>query len=173
MANKKCIFVTMISIVVAAAENNAIGKDNEMLWTLPNDMKFFKNITWGTAAIMGRKTFESLGKPLAGRINIIVTRQAGWKVEDAIVVNSIEEAIQKAAEVNYKAISIIGGAEIYKQSIALTDRIYITRVHHSFPHADAFFPVIDETKWKLVSNEDHEFDGKHAYGYSFQVWDKK
>jgi len=163
----------MISIVVAAAENNAIGRNNELLWTLPNDMKFFKNITWGTVAIMGRKTFESLGKPLAGRINIVITRQTGWQIDGAIVVNSIEQALEKAKETNYKEISIIGGAEIYKQSMGLTDRIYLTRVHHSFGDADAFFPAIDETKWKLVSNEDHEFDGKHAYAYSFQIWQKK
>lgn len=163
----------MISIIVAASENNAIGREGELLWTLPNDMKFFKNTTWGLPAIMGRKTYESLGKLLPGRINIVITRQAGWHAEGAMVAKDLEEALLKAAETNCKEIFIIGGGEIYKQSMAFTDRIYLTRVHHSFKDADAFFPEIDENTWELKSNEDFDFDGKHAYAYSFQVWEKK
>ncbi|MGC4103200.1 dihydrofolate reductase [Ferruginibacter sp.] len=163
----------MISIIVAAAENNAIGREGELLWTLPNDMKFFKNTTWGLPAIMGRKTYESLGKPLPGRINIVITRQEGWKAEGVIVAKDINEALQKAKETNCKEIFIIGGGEIYKQSMDITDRIYLTRVHHSFADADAFFPAIDENKWQLKSNEDFGFDAKHAYSYSFQTWERK
>ena len=163
----------MISIIVAASENNAIGREGELLWTLPNDMKFFKNTTWGLPAIMGRKTFESLGKPLAGRINIVITRQADWKRDGVIVVADINEALQKAADTNCKEIFIIGGGEIYKQSMDITDRIYLTRVHHTFKDADAFFPAIDENKWELKSNEDFDFDAKHVYAYSFQIWEKK
>jgi len=163
----------MISIIVAASENNAIGRDGELLWTLPNDMKFFKNTTWGLAAIMGRKTYESLGKPLAGRINVVITRQADWKPDGAMVAGDIKEALEKAASSNCKEIFIIGGGEIYKQSMDITDRIYLTRVHKSFNDADAFFPEIDENKWELKSNEDFDFDAKHAYAYSFQIWEKK
>jgi dihydrofolate reductase len=170
---QKLIFVSMISIIVAASENNAIGREGELLWTLPNDMKFFKNTTWGLPAIMGRKTYESLGKPLPGRINIVITRQDGWHAVGVMVAKDITEALQKAAEANCKEIFIIGGGEIYKQSMDVTDRIYLTRVHHTFKDADAFFPAIDENIWELKSNEDFDFDGKHAYAYSFQVWEKK
>jgi len=163
----------MISIIVAAAKNNAIGREGELLWTLPKDMKFFKNSTWGLPVIMGRKTFESLGKPLKGRINIVITRQSDWKAEGILLAADINDALQKAAATNCKEIFIIGGGEIYKQSMEITDRIYMTRVHHSFAEADAFFPEIDESKWKLISNEDVEFDAQHAYPFSFQIWEKK
>jgi dihydrofolate reductase len=163
----------MISIIVAASENNAIVREGELLWTLPNDMKFFKNTSWGLPVIMGRKTFESLGKPLSGRINIVVTRQSDWKVDGVMMAADINDALEKAATTNCKEICIIGGGEIYKQSMDITDRIYITRVHKTFNDADAFFPVIDENKWELKSNEDFELDAKHAYAYSFQIWEKK
>ena len=162
----------MISIVVAASENNAIGREGELLWTLPNDMKFFKNTTWGLAVIMGRKTFESLGKPLAGRINIVISRQTNWEPDGVIMATGINDALEKAAATNCKEICIIGGGEIYRQSMDITDRIYITRVHKSFSDADAFFPAIDENKWELKSNEDFDFDARHAYAYSFQIWEK-
>ena len=99
----------MISIVVAASENNAIGREGELLWTLPNDMKFFKNTTWGLPAIMGRKTFESLGKPLSGRINIVITRQTDWKPDGVMIAADINYALEKAATTNCKEICIIGG----------------------------------------------------------------
>ena len=162
----------MISLVVAAADNNAIGKDNQLLWNLPNDLKFFKNTTWGFPVIMGRKTYESFNKPLPGRTNIVVTTKADWSAHGAIKVATIEEGIQKAADTNSKQIFIIGGGEIYKQSMDIADSIYITRVHASFD-ADTYFPVIDESKWQLTSNEDFAADDKHAYSYSFQVWTKK
>ncbi len=163
----------IISLVVAAAENNAIGKDNQLLWKLPNDMKFFKNITWGLPVIMGRKTFEALGKPLPGRTNIVITRQANWKSDNIITTGSIDEAIEKAKALNYKEAAIIGGGEIYKQAIGIATVIYITRVHAVFENADAFFPVINEAKWEMVSNDDFEKDEKHAYAYSFQKWMRK
>lgn len=163
----------MISLIVAAAENYAIGRDNQLLWTLPNDMKFFKNTTWGMPVVMGRKTYESLGKPLAGRINIVITRQADWQAEGVIVAKDVDDAIKKAETTNCKEIFVIGGGEIYWQSMEVADRIYLTRVHKDFPDADAYFPDIEEDKWKLVSNEDFDFDAKHAYAYSFQIWEKK
>ena len=161
-----------ISLVVAAAENNAIGKDNRLLWSLPNDLKYFKNITWGMAVIMGRKTYESFNKLLPGRVNIVITRQKDWKADGAITVNTLEAAIAKAKKENFKEVFIIGGGEIYKQSMSIANKIYMTRVHANFD-ADTFFPVINVRKWKLISNEDCTKDSKHAYDYSFQLWEKK
>jgi dihydrofolate reductase len=163
----------MISLIVAASTNNAIGKNNQLLWHLPNDLKFFKNTTWGMPVIMGRKTFESVNKPLPGRINIVITRQTGWKAEGVIVATDLNDALQKAAATNCKEYFIIGGGEIYKQSMAIADKIYLTRVHAVIDDADTFFPAIDETKWEQVSNEDFEVDEKHAFSYSFQIWKKK
>ena len=162
----------MISLVVAAADNNAIGKDNQLLWHLPNDLKFFKNTTWGMPVIMGRKTFESVNKPLPGRFNIVITRQKDWKAEGVIVATDLNDAINKAKETNSKEFFVIGGGEIYKQAIEIADRIYITRVHAKL-EGDTFFPVIDENKWKLVSHQDFSADDKHKYAYSFQTWKKK
>ena len=162
----------IISLVVAAAENNAIGKDNRLLWSLPNDLKYFKNVTWGMAVIMGRKTYESFNKLLPGRVIIVITRQKDWKADGAITVNTLEAAIAKAKKENFKEVFIIGGGEIYKQSMSIANKIYMTRVHANFD-ADTFFPVINVRKWKLISNEDCTKDSKHAYDYSFQLWEKK
>lgn len=159
----------ILSLVVAAAENNAIGKDNQLLWCLPNDMKFFKNVTWGLPVIMGRKTYESLGKPLAGRTNIVITHKKDWQPEGVIVVNSLDAAVAAAGETDAKEAAIIGGGEIYKQSIDRADKIFITRVH-TIIEGDTYFPAINEKNWKLISNQDLPADEKHAYSYSFQVW---
>jgi dihydrofolate reductase len=161
-----------LAMVVAASTNNAIGKDNQLLWHLPNDLKFFKNTTWGFPVIMGRKSFEAVNKPLPGRINIVITRKDDWKAEGVINAIDLEDAIVKARETNAKQIFIIGGGEIYKQSMSVADTIYITRVH-AVLDGDTFFPVIDEQDWELLSNEDFPVDEKHAYAYSFQVWKKK
>ena len=162
----------MISLIVAAAENNAIGKNNQLLWHLPNDLKFFKNTTWGMPVIMGRKTFESVNKPLPGRFNIVITRQAGWKADRVIVATGLQDALKKAAETNCKEFFIIGGGEIYKQAYEIADKIYLTRVHTTID-GDTFFPAVDESKWQLISNQDFEVDEKHAFPYSFQTWTKK
>lgn len=161
-----------LAMVVAASTNNAIGKDNKLLWTLPNDLKFFKNITWGFPVIMGRKSFAAINKPLPGRTNIVITRQPGWAAEGAITAADLDEAIAKAAETNAKQIFIIGGGEIYRQSMAIADTIYITRVH-AVLDGDTYFPEIPETEWALDTNTDFVADEKHAYAYSFQVWKKK
>ena len=161
-----------ISLLVAAAENNAIGKNNQLLWSLPNDMKFFKNTTWGMAVIMGRKTYESVDKPLPGRFNIVITRQANWQKEGVIVTTGLQDALKKASETNCNEVFVIGGGEIYKWAIDIADKILITRVHASFD-ADTFFPEIDESKWQLKANQDFEADEKHKYAYSFQTWERK
>jgi dihydrofolate reductase len=162
-----------ISLIVAAAENNAIGKNNQLLWKLPNDFKFFKNTTWGMPVVMGRKTYESLGKALPGRFNVVITRQADWKADDAVVVNSLEEALLKAKENNTKEIFIIGGAEIYKQAIdTVANKIYLTRVHTQID-GDAYFPDVDTAKWEMSAIEDFTKDAQHDFDYSFQTWTRR
>jgi dihydrofolate reductase len=164
----------IISLVVAASTNNAIGKNNQLLWQLPNDTKFFKNITWAMPVAMGRKTFEALNsKPLKGRLNIVITRQKNFKADGIVAVNKFEDAIFLADQHNYKELLIIGGGEIYKEAMPKANKIYMTRVHAEFEDADAFFPVIDERKWQLTSNEDFFKDEKHAYDYSFQLWERR
>ena len=161
-----------IAMVVAASTNNAIGKNNQLLWHLPNDLKFFKNTTWGFPVIMGRKTFEAVNKPLPGRTNIVITRKTDWRAEGTLNALDLEEAVYKASATNARQIFIIGGGEIYEQSMAIADTIYLTRVQVVL-EGDTFFPVIDEALWELVSNDDFQADEKHAYDYSFQVWKKK
>lgn len=161
----------IISHLVAASENNVIGNNNQLPWHLPNDFKFFKNKTWGMPVIMGRKTCESLDKPLPGRFNIVVTTKMDWKRDDVIVAHTINEAIDKAIETDCKEIFIIGGGELFKQSIDIINRIYLTRVHTNI-EGDTFYPEIDNTKWKLVSEDPFNADDKHAFAYTFQTWEK-
>lgn len=161
----------IISLIVAAANNNAIGKEGGMPWHLPNDLRHFKNLTWGMPVVMGRKTFESLGKPLAGRKNIVISRQAGWSAAGAVVVKTIEDALFVAREADMKEVMVIGGGEIYKSLFDRAKRIYLTRVEAE-PEADTFFPVIDPQQWHLMSQKNHEADEKNAYNYSFQVWER-
>ncbi len=161
-----------ISLIVAAAENNAIGKDNQLLWHLPNDLKFFKNTTWAMVVVMGRKTFEAVNRPLPGRVNVVITRQADWKADDVVVAKDLQDALKKAADTNCKEAFLIGGGEIYKWAMPIADKIYMTRVHAEL-EGDTFFPAIDEQVWKLTSHEDFGVDAKHQYAYSFQVWEKK
>ncbi|MES2373509.1 MAG: dihydrofolate reductase [Bacteroidota bacterium] len=161
----------LISLVVAASTNNVIGKNNQLLWSLPNDMKFFKNTTWAMPVLMGRKTFESLGKPLPGRLNIVITRQKDWKPEGATIVHSLEDAIKAASTADYKEAFVIGGGEIFKEAMTVTDKIYMTRVDAEL-EGDAFFPVIDKAQWQLISEDSRAADAKHAYSYHFQLWQK-
>lgn len=156
-----------ISIVVVADENNGIGKNNQLLCHLPADLKHFKNLTTGNTVIMGRKTFDSIGKPLPNRKNVVITHQANLVIEGCEVVQSLQEAIQSAAQ--NTDVCIIGGAEIYNQSLELTDTIYLTRIHHEFD-ADAFFPPINSNIWEQTSNEKHEVDDKNKYDYSFTTY---
>jgi dihydrofolate reductase len=160
-----------ISLVVAAATNNAIGKEGQMPWHLPNDMKHFKNVTWGMPVVMGRKTFESLGKVLPGRKNIVISRQPGWNAEGTVVVQKIEDALFVAKNTDAKEVMIIGGGEIYKALFDKASRIYLTRVEAD-PEADTFFPSLHPKEWYLVSQQIHEADAKNAYNYSFQIWER-
>lgn len=160
--------------MVAASTNNAIGKHNKLLWHLPNDLAFFKNTTWGMIVLMGRKTFESIqSKPLKGRRNLILTHDKNFSAEGVKVIHTIEDGVQDAQDNDYREIMILGGATVYQQTIGLAQKIYLTRVHNIFEDADAFIPEIKEDEWQLVSNEDFYKDEKHAYDYSFQVWERK
>lgn len=153
----------IITIVVAIASNYAIGKNNQLLWHLPKDLKHFKDITAGGTVIMGRKTFDSVGKPLPKRRNIVITRQA-ISIAGCEVVSSLEAAIALCRD--EQEVFIVGGAEIYRQAMPITNRIYLTIVHHSFD-ADTFFPEIDDKQWREIAREDHQTDEKHQFAYSF------
>jgi len=162
-----------IALIVAAAENNAIGRNNELLCHLPNDLKFFKATTWGSAVAMGRKTFESLGnKLLPGRVNIIITRNKDWQYEGATRADSIPDAIAKADALGYKELFIAGGGDIYRQALPLADTIYITRIHATL-EGDTFFPVIPANEWDKIKAVDFFKDEKHAYDFTIETWIKQ
>jgi dihydrofolate reductase len=157
----------MIIMIAAVAENNALGKNNDLLWHLPNDFKRFKEITSGHHIVMGRKTFESFPKPLPNRTHVIITRQKDFQFEGCIVVSDLEKAI--AACPKTEDIYIIGGGEIYTQSISFADQLDITRVHHSFD-ADVYFPEIDPEIWELTNETFNTKDEKHLFDYTFQTF---
>ena len=161
----------MLFHIVAASENNVIGSKNELPWNLPNDFKYFKNKTWGMPVIMGRNTYEALKKSLPGRMNIVITKKKDWHPEEVFVVNNIESAIEKAEESDAKEIFIIGGGEIFRQTMDKVSKIYITRVHAKVD-GDTFYPEIDEALWTKVSSRSFPADEKNNYPYTFEVWEK-
>lgn len=161
----------IVSIIVAASKNNAIGKDNELLWHMPADLKFFRKTTSGHPVIMGRKTFQSVGQALPKRRNIVITRQANFQAENIEVVGSLDEALA-ACETEKDEVFIVGGAQIYEQAIPLTDKVYLTRIHHEFEDADTFFPDLNDDEWQLEEVEHHESDEKNPYDYSFLLYSK-
>lgn len=161
----------IVSLIVAVAENGVIGKDNQLPWHLPNDLKYFKNQTWGLPILMGRKTFDSIGKPLPGRQSIVITRSQDWQHEGVEVVHSVEEAVQKAETLGAKEIFVIGGAEIFATALPQANRIYRTRIHHSF-EGDVFLPELNESEWQLVRSRYCTADEKNAYAHSFEVWER-
>lgn len=163
----------IVSLIVAAGTNNAIGKDNQLLWHLPKDLQFFKQTTWAMPVVMGRKTFESLGgKPLNGRVNIIITRQKDWSHEGVVVVHSLADALFFAKESDYKEVFIAGGGEIYAQAMSQANKIFMTRVD-AVIDGDTFFPEIDSSDFALSNEVSHAANEKHAYGFSFQTWLRK
>lgn len=161
-----------LSIIVAISDNNVIGKDNALLWHLSGDMQFFKRTTTGHHILMGRKTFESLGKRLLpNRTSIVISRDKSYEVpEGGILANSIEDAISKIK--NETEAFFIGGEQIYKSALTFADTLYITRVHHKFD-GDAFFPEIDPKQWQLVSEEHHSADEKNEYDYTFEEYKRR
>ena len=162
----------ILSLLVAASENNVIGKDNKLPWHLPNDLKYFKNLTWGLPILMGRKTFESIGKPLPGRKSIVITRNKDWMHEGVVTIHSIEQAIQQAASLGAKEIFVIGGAEIFATAIPQANRIYMTRIHHKF-EGDVFFPKVNISEWNLVSERYCAADEKNLYNHTYQIWERR
>lgn len=160
----------MLTMIAAAAENNALGKDNDLVWHLPDDFKRFKRLTSGHHIIMGRKTFESFPKLLPNRTHVIITRQDDYYPDDTIVVSSLEEAI-KVSKLDEQPF-IIGGGEIYKIGIKHADKIELTRVHGTF-EADTHFPEIDENKWVLVNEQFHPKDEKHDYSFSYLTYERR
>lgn len=158
-----------IVLVVAIDKNNAIGKDNQLIWHLPADLKHFKEITLGHYILMGRKTFESIGKPLPGRTSVVISRQK-LSIPGCICVTSVDEALKviPPGEDAY----VIGGGEIFRLTMPLAEKIYLTRVHHQFT-ADSFFPEISSNEWETLEEKSFEADEKHAYPYSFLTLQKK
>lgn len=165
-----------LSIIVAMANNRAIGKDNQLLWHLPEDLKYFKRTTMGKPIIMGRKTFESIGRPLPGRLNIVVTRQADWQHEGVKVVHSIDDAMNLADSQalidGIEEVMLIGGAELYQTALPLASKIYLTRVDADID-GDAFFPAIDNSEWEEISRESFSASDNNPYDYAFCVLNRK
>lgn len=160
---------SLVTLIAAASENNVIGKDNKLIWHLSDDLKHFKDLTKGHFVIMGRKTFESMPKALPNRTNIVITRKLDYQAKNAIVVNSLEQALQHAKGDTQPF--IIGGGEIYKLAIENSDRIELTRVHTSI-EGDAFFPEINPVRWKEVSSEKRFKDDKNEYDFTFYRYNK-
>jgi len=157
----------MLIMIAAAAENNALGKDNQLVWHLPDDFKRFKQLTTGHYIIMGRKTFESFPKPLPNRTHIVITRQKNYHPEGCLIADSIENAIAIVPQ-NEDAF-IIGGGEIYKLAMPFADKIELTRVHAAF-EGDAFFPKMDPAKWRLADSDFHPKDEKHQFDFTYETF---
>lgn len=161
----------MISLIWAMDDNRVIGKNNQLPWHLPEDLKFFKKTTIGHPIAMGRKTHDSIGRSLPGRENIIITRNKDYSSDGCTVLSSVEELIQYSKDQN-KEIFVIGGAEIFKAVFPFADRLYITKIYHTF-EGDTYFPEIDMDQWNLEFNEPGIKDEKNPYDYEFFIYDRK
>jgi dihydrofolate reductase len=168
-----------VSIVVAVAENGAIGKDNALLVRLPDDLKYFKVITMGKPIVMGRKTYDSIGRPLPGRTNIVISRQVNLVIPGCVVVDSMSAAFatvgaQHAAPLQQSSTEtmIIGGAEIYRQALPLAKTLYLTKVHATL-EGDVFFPSLIDSEWRETHREHHAADDRHAYPFTFVTLERK
>ncbi len=159
----------MLSLIVAMDENRLIGRDNGLPWRLPSDMAFFKRTTMGKPVVMGRKTYESIGKPLPGRDNVVITRQVDFCAPGCTVVPGLAEAIEHYADA--AEIMIMGGVQIYRLALDNVDRLYVTRVHGSFD-GDAWFPEVDWSQWRKVTAEDVEADERNAHAHTFEIWER-
>jgi len=158
----------MINIIVAAGENNVIGKDNDLIWHLPDDLKFFKAMTSGHPIIMGRKTYESVGRPLPKRTNIIITSDTDYKAEGCVIVHSLKEALEVSDDEEQ---FIVGGEQIYRQAMPVADRVYLTRVHATLD-GDRYFPALND-EWKQVASEFHAADDTHEHAFTFYTFMKQ
>ena len=157
-----------VALIVAVSENNVIGRDNQLPWHLPEDLQYFKSVTMGKPILMGRKTYDSIGRPLPGRANIVITRDPNWTAEGVIVVNSLEDAMAEGAEasnaVESDEIMVIGGAQIYHDCLPIADKLYLTKVDARI-EGDAFFPEIDSSQWKKISEKSPSAVDKHPYSF--------
>ena len=162
----------MLTHIVAASENNIIGVKNGLPWRLPDDFKYFKNKTWGMPVIMGRATFESLKKDLPGRLNVVLTKKKDWKADNVVVAHTIDEAIDKAKDSGSKEIFIIGGGEIFRETLHMVDRIYLTRVH-TIVEGDTTYPELDPAEWRQIKAETFPADERNNYSYTFEMWERK
>jgi dihydrofolate reductase len=160
----------VITLIVAVADNGVIGRDNALPWHLPEDLKRFKRLTMGKPMIMGRKTFESIGKPLPGRRNIVVTRDPNYHREGVEVVHGTAEAL--AATAGAPELMVIGGAELFRVFLPLAGRIHLTRVHGNI-EGDVVWPALDNRQWEVTGRERHEADDRHAHAMTFEVWEKR
>ena len=157
----------MVALVVAVAENGIIGQNGQLPWgRLPADLRHFKQLTLGHPVVMGRKTFDSIGKALPGRPNIVVTRQSGWSAPGCEAAASVLGALERARQLDADTVCIIGGGEIYRAALPAADVVYLTEIHHAF-EGDASFAPLSPTEWREETRERHEADEKHAYAYSF------
>lgn len=161
-----------ISLLVAVSDNNVIGQNNKLPWHLPDDLKYFKNLTWGMPILMGRKTFDSIGKPLPGRKTIVVTRNNHWQRTGVEVVHSVAEAVQQGGSFGVREVFVIGGAEIFKAALPDAAKIYLTRIHHSF-EGDVYFPGLPAPDWELTSSRYCTADDKNAWDHTYQIWKRK
>lgn len=162
-----------ISLIVAKAQNEAIGKDNDLLWRIKDDLQNFKHLTSHHVVIHGRKSYESIGKPLPNRTNIIITRSSDYTAEGAFVCHSLDEAITLGKRLeHHDEVFIIGGAEIYRQSLPHVSRLYISQVHAVFPEADVFFPELDLNQWRCVKRQSFNQSEFNEYAFDFTVWEK-
>ena len=162
----------IISAIVARAENHIIGKDNDLPWHLPGDLKWFKEKTLNRHIITGRRSFESIPNPLPKRVNIVVTRDKSYYHSGAVITHSIDEALKYAYDEGETEVFILGGGKIYEQTMELWDKLYLTEVH-ARPEGDTKFPVVDESKYDLVFEERHEADEKNQYAYTFKIFNRK
>ncbi len=158
-----------ISLIVAIAKNHVIGKNNQLIWHLPADLKYFKTMTLGHTVVMGRKTYDSMGKPLPGRQNVVITRQQNFQAEGVIIEPSLESALSNLKE---DEVFIIGGGEIFKQAIALVDKMYVTEINETFD-GDVYFPAINHDEWELTDARPFAKDEKNKYDYSFNLYERK
>lgn len=161
----------ILSAIAAVSENHVIGNHNQLPWKLPEDLKYFKNRTWGMPVIMGRKTYESVGKPLAGRMNIVITSQSSWSHKGVIVVNNLTDALYEAGKQEVMEVFITGGSQVFREAFPLLDRIYLTRIYEEFV-GDSYFPILDLEEWRMVQEDQREADDKNKFRFSFQIWER-
>ena len=155
-----------ISIIVAVSENGVIGRDNQLIWRLPDDLKRFKKLTLGHPMIMGRKTFESIGKPLPGRTSIVITRNPNFAFDGVVVVHSLEKAVEEARKIEEQEVFIIGGGDLYRQALPISDKLYVTEVQ-TVTDGDTFFKITNPESWVETERAAHQADERHLFEFNF------